>query len=111
MTGPTPRAARSRRGHTLTAHITVDADADLRDPITRAAMSTALVEQLRATPLGSTRSEADWRNCRPQPGRAAPTVPRWCSPVRPTHRRALPRSTPWPRPARRAFHPVWSTSP
>jgi hypothetical protein len=52
MTDPTPRvSARSRRGYTLTAHITVDADADLRDPITRAAVFTALVEQLRATPL------------------------------------------------------------
>jgi hypothetical protein len=52
MTDPTsPAAAQSRRGYTLTAHITVDADADLRDPFTRAAMFTAVVEQLRATPL------------------------------------------------------------
>jgi hypothetical protein len=52
MTDPTsPAATRSRRGYTLTAHITVDADADLRDPFIRAAVFTALARQLRATPL------------------------------------------------------------
>jgi hypothetical protein len=43
--------ARSRRTYTLTAHVTVHADADLSDPFTRAAAFHALVEQLRATPL------------------------------------------------------------
>ena len=52
MTHPTTRGTpRSRRGYTLTAHITVDADADLRDPITRAVVFAALVDRLRAAPL------------------------------------------------------------
>ncbi len=52
MTDLTTRGTpRSRRGYTLTAHITVDADADLRDPITRAVVFAALVDQLRAAPL------------------------------------------------------------
>jgi hypothetical protein len=43
-------AARSRRGFTVTAHVTVDADADLSDPFVRVAYFHALVAQLTAEP-------------------------------------------------------------
>jgi hypothetical protein len=47
----TAEPARSQRTYTLTAHITVQSDADLRDPFTRVAVFRALVEQLTAAPL------------------------------------------------------------
>ena len=39
-------AGRSRRAFTVTAHVTIDADADLNDPFVRAAYFRALVTQL-----------------------------------------------------------------
>ena len=47
---PASSAARSRRGFTVTAHVTVDADADLSDPFVRVAYFRALVGQLTAEP-------------------------------------------------------------
>jgi hypothetical protein len=41
----------SRRTYTLTAHIMVSCEADLRDPFTRFAVFRALAEQLQAAPL------------------------------------------------------------
>jgi hypothetical protein len=46
----TSGAARSRRAFTVTAHVTVDADADLDDPLIRVAYVRALVAQLTAEP-------------------------------------------------------------
>lgn len=43
--------ARSQRAYTVTAHITVHADADLGDPFKRVAFFRALVDQLTSTPL------------------------------------------------------------
>jgi hypothetical protein len=44
-------AARARRTYTLTAHVTVHADADLSDPFTRFAVFRVLADRLSAAPL------------------------------------------------------------
>jgi hypothetical protein len=41
----------SRRTYTVTAHIVVGCDADLRDPFIRVAVFRALVDQLTGAPL------------------------------------------------------------
>ena len=41
----------SRRTYTVTAHIAVSCDTDLRDPFTRFAVFRALADQLTAAPL------------------------------------------------------------
>ena len=46
----TTAAGRSRRAFTVTAHVTIDADADLNDPFVRVAYFRALVTQLTAEP-------------------------------------------------------------
>ncbi len=47
----TAEPAPSRRSFTVTAHIVMQADADLADPFTRVAVFHALVDQLTAAPL------------------------------------------------------------
>jgi hypothetical protein len=52
MSGHTAAApAVSRRTYTVTAHIVVSCDTDLRDPFIRVAVFRALVDQLTAAPL------------------------------------------------------------
>jgi hypothetical protein len=47
----TAEPVRARRTYTLTAHVTVHADADLSDPFTRFAVLRAMADRLSAAPL------------------------------------------------------------